>query len=138
VYEVPVATGQPDPLAPWTRPQRLRQLMQDMVQLELAKFGKMFTKLKDSSEDDRERTAMDQVMAGCQHFQTVLRNNQLFDFKELMKDQFKPNESPGADGGEGETPAGGGGGEQPANAEGPESGPNTGPIFSISRLIRLN
>ena len=128
VYEIPVRPGQPDPLAPYTRPQRMRQLMQDMIGGELEKFHTMMTKLREATNDEPEKNIMTNVLLGCSQFQNVIRANQLFDFKELTKG-FDPSQSqPGPAPDQSSPPSRGGS---------PEGASDSNPIYSISRIIRV-
>ena len=101
--------------------------MQDMIGSELDRFNSMMTKLRDSVEDEPEKQVMTTVLDGCQQFQTVLNNNKLFDYKELTKDLFKDNEDKPE-----EQPSV----EQPSD-ESSNVSPDSPPIYSISRYIRL-
>ena len=107
--------------------------MQDMIGTEMDKFNSMMTKLKESVEDEPERQSISNVLNGCHMFQNVLRDNRLFDYKELIKGVLPSiSEQPG-----GETPPESPSGEQPSEESPPESASNVSPIYSISRYIRL-
>jgi len=74
-----------DPLANFTRAQKYRQLMQDMMSLELFKFESVMLRHMNSVEDSSEKTSCQNILDGLKQFQKVLSDNQVFNFTEIMK-----------------------------------------------------
>jgi len=83
-----------DPLANYTRPQKFRQLMQDMIGLQLMKFENLINEQMDNEENSSQMTGFQNVLNGLKQFQQVLKDNQLFNFTEVMKNRYNSdNES---------------------------------------------
>jgi len=74
-----------DPLANFTRAQKYRQLMQDMMSLELFKFESVLNRHMNSVEDSSEKTSCQNILDGLKQFQKVLSDNQVFNFTEIMQ-----------------------------------------------------
>jgi len=68
--------------------------MQDMMAIQMKKFETLINEFMSVNEDSGEKDAMNNVLNGLKQFTQVLKDNQIFNLTEILRNPIDPRSKP--------------------------------------------